>query len=496
LPRRICPKCQAAFDTDATHCPADGRKLLTVKDAVEERVGTTIDGRYTLLEVVGRGGMGSVYRAMQHSMERQVAVKLLTREISADEKLVKRFLQEARAAAALNHPGIITLHDFGQSESGELYLAMELLEGRDLAQLLHDEGSLTVERTMRLVNQLLDALEHAHERGIVHRDLKPENVFVSTDSRGREHVRVLDFGIAKLRQFDGAESLTGAGMVCGTPMYMSPEQAKDEEVDGRSDIYSVGVLMYEMLSGRPPFDGDSSMQIMLAHCKKPVPPLHLEAPWVRLELAEAIEWGLAKAPDHRPVDAHEFRMALDGAIEATRVVHVTSPYVGTVIEDQIEAKPAATPSLTFEIERAAVIRHSGWRWVATAAIVVVAVTGLWWALSSTAPQARTRSAVDTFELAPFDQPSTPAPARVALPEPSTAPRKPIVQPPPVPVARPELPKPEARTAEDAVQAEPRSLESEAPEPQQPKVTPRKRRRRPVRRRPTRPRPQKSTVPVW
>jgi serine/threonine protein kinase len=317
---RICVKCQESYFGDAERCPEDGGRLVVVGASQADRAGEVIDGKVTLLGLLGRGGMGAVYRALQHSMEREVAVKLLHKSFSDDATVVRRFLQEAKGASKLNHQNVITLFDFGQTEKGELYLMMELLEGRELGDLVEAEAPMDPQRAVGLICQVCDGLQHSHDFGLVHRDVKPDNIFVIAGSKRRgDFVKVLDFGIAKVKSADdtAASSLTKTGMVCGTPAYMSPEQAMGEEVDPRSDIYSVGVMLYEMLSGVRPFDGETPVKLLMSHVTEEPPTLREARPGLQIPAAleRVVMATLAKAPERRPPSASKLADLLMDALE-------------------------------------------------------------------------------------------------------------------------------------------------------------------------------------
>ena len=289
---RICETCHKVSTTEDEICPDDGGKLTPITKA-EDFVGRVIDDKLTLTGVIGRGGMGVVYRALQHSMDREVAVKLLHPSYSDDTEAVKRFLHEAKAASRLDHPNVITVFDFGRTEDGLLYLVMELLKGEELATTM--EGArLGAERSVHVLTQVCDAVHHAHERGLVHRDLKPENVFLLSGSAlRRDFVKVLDFGIAMMRSYEGIERLTQTGSVCGTPGYMSPEQILGDEVDRRSDVYALGVMAFEMITGTHPFPADTAMRQLLAHLET-APPTFAEV-GADVNMPPAIELVVMKA---------------------------------------------------------------------------------------------------------------------------------------------------------------------------------------------------------
>lgn len=320
---KICPVCDREFDDARDACPDDGSSLLIVRDRAAEQAdamrGKVIEGRYTIQEKLGAGGMGAVFAAEQTAVGRKVAIKVLGSEIASDKNAVKRFMQEARAASALSHPNTITIHDFGQTAEGELYLAMELVPGQTLAQVLRREGALAPERAVHIAHQILNALQEAHGAGIIHRDLKPENVIISPRSGNPDFLKVLDFGLAKLTDSDdGSHGLTQTGQVFGTPGYMAPEQAKGERCDLRADLYAVGVMLYEMLAGRRPFDGDNPLSVLVKHIQEPPPQFDALEPPVEVDLAlrTAVFRVLAKDREQRFASAAEMNEALMQAVES------------------------------------------------------------------------------------------------------------------------------------------------------------------------------------
>lgn len=270
-----------------------------------------IDGRYELHERLGEGGMGSVYRATHILMGKPVAVKLINDELSHMPSVIKRFEREARSASLLSDPHCIMVTDFGRSPRGDLYLVMELLDGEELATRLEREGALQPRTAVSITRQILSALAHAHAAGVVHRDLKPENVMLIEQGGSRDFVKVFDFGIAKIAGGpDNEEPLTQAGMVIGTPAYLSPEQALGDQADERSDIYAVGVMLYQMLAGEVPFGGDTAVKVLSKHLSDPVPRLPSDGS-IPSGLQEAIDTAMAKKIGDRFQTAEDFIAALD-----------------------------------------------------------------------------------------------------------------------------------------------------------------------------------------
>lgn len=272
-------------------------------------MGRTLPGGYTVLELVGVGGMGRVYRAEQQALGRTVAVKIIHSHLLSDESASARFITEARAASQLNHPNSVGVIDFGHTDDGLLYLVMEFLRGRDLARVVNESGLLPLKRLIDVVRQVLAALGEAHDLGIVHRDLKPENIILEPKRGGGDFVKVVDFGLAKVR---AERSVTKPGIVCGTPDYMAPEQGRGDPIDGRSDLYAVGVILFLMLTGKLPFEGDSPTQVVLLHLTMPPPDPRQVAPHRSIpdKLASVCLKALSKDPDQRFFNADDFSGSL------------------------------------------------------------------------------------------------------------------------------------------------------------------------------------------
>ncbi|MGC4000166.1 MAG: serine/threonine-protein kinase [Anaeromyxobacter sp.] len=267
-------------------------------------VGTVLDGRYALTGHIATGGMGAVFRAQHVHLRKQVAVKLLRPELSSAPDLVERFRREAEIASHLEHENIVKVTDFGRSAEGLLFLVMELLEGESLFDRLRREGPMSPDAAVPVLQQICAGLEAAHALGVVHRDLKPENVFLAQCAGGREVTKILDFGIAKLA-IPGSPSATQAGMVVGTPEYLSPEQAMGVAVDSRADLYTVGILAFRALTGRHPFQGADQRALLVNQASSPVPRLPEGRPelagWPRL--VGAVEAACRKDPAQRPQTA-------------------------------------------------------------------------------------------------------------------------------------------------------------------------------------------------
>src|ERR1700722_2857486 len=260
--------------------------------------------------------MGRVYRAEQTNLGRTVAVKIIHPHLVGEENAAARFITEARAASRLNHPHSVGIIDFGKSPDGLLYLVMEFLRGRDLARVIYEDGPLPFRRIVDVLRQTLAALAEAHNEGIIHRDLKPENIIVEPVRSGGDFVKVVDFGLAKIRADTSQPSITSPGIVCGTPEYMSPEQARGDVLDARSDLYAVGVILYQLLTGRLPFEADSPTQVVLAHLTRPPQDPRTLAPERKIPdtLAEIVLKALAKEPKDRFQDSDDMSSALASAL--------------------------------------------------------------------------------------------------------------------------------------------------------------------------------------
>jgi serine/threonine-protein kinase len=283
--------------------------------------GRVVAGNFRIDKLIGAGAMGNVYKAEQLSLSKPVAVKVLHAHLHSDEKLVTRFKREAKSASLLNHPNSIQIIDSGQDADGTLYIAMELLTGRDLAQVIRDDFPLSLSRVVRIMTQVMSALDEAHARGVIHRDLKPSNIMLIELRGQRDFVKVCDFGIAKATavEDDRAQMLTIQGLVCGTPEYMSPEQARAEAIDGRADLYSAAVILYQLLTGDIPFRAETPMGIISRHLSEaPLPP-SVRRPDLRLPKAvdEIAMRGLEKDRERRFPSALAFRDALEVMLNAT-----------------------------------------------------------------------------------------------------------------------------------------------------------------------------------
>ncbi len=336
---------------EGERCPFDGGTLVAAQSyaraGADPMLGRTMaSGRYTLLARLGAGAMGTVYRARQEGTGRDVALKILRRDRAFDAASKARFEREARANSALASAHTVTVYDFGQAEDGSLYLAMELLVGESLGDRLRDKKRMPPDQAVRITCEALMSLSEAHRKGIIHRDIKPDNLFLakrpSPDGKGtRDVCTVLDFGIAKVREQEGIKAVeTQAGMVFGTPRYMSPEQAQGRSLDPRSDLYSLGVILYQMLVGRPPFEEDEAVLVMARHIKTAPKPPRQAAPSANIpeEVERVVLRALAKSPNDRPGDADQFRLELERTMPAAERAALEAP--ASVVTSETQRLPA------------------------------------------------------------------------------------------------------------------------------------------------------------
>ncbi|PYS83336.1 MAG: hypothetical protein DMF67_09320 [Acidobacteria bacterium] len=335
-----CPQCHQPLREGAQFCTRCGSRTVRGRaDSLSESVptveraeadstsptvvaadplaGRVLDGKYEIVAQLGAGGMGAVYLARRVLIGDEVAVKVLHTRFVNDETLVERFRREARAAAQLNHPNVVTIHDYGEARgpAGFAYIVMELVRGESLRDLLRREGRMEAGRAVALMRGVCAGVGAAHRRDIVHRDIKPDNIIVipPDEDESAERVKVVDFGIAKLRDMAAEGALTHVGAVVGTPHYMSPEQCKGEPLDARADVYSLGALLYEMLAGSPPFTAANISGVILKHVSEPPPPVPQDLR-VPPALEEAIARSLSKDPEGRQRDATEFARDIQAAL--------------------------------------------------------------------------------------------------------------------------------------------------------------------------------------
>jgi eukaryotic-like serine/threonine-protein kinase len=323
----LCPTCRTQCEESVPICPLDGTQL----PAPPPLLGQILGDRYRILERIGEGGMGTVYLCEHVALGKRMAVKVLRPEFSSDEELVRRFQQEARAASQIGQENIVDVIDFGLTPDGSMYFAMEALEGESLAKVMRREGKLPLERAFPILGQICKALGAAHARGIVHRDLKPENVILLRRDDGCDFVKILDFGISKNGRGPETSRITRAGSIIGTPEYMAPEQAAASTVDHRCDIYALGVLAYEMVTGALPFQGETPLATLLKHQAEPPEPPSKRRPDLPQEAETLILRALVKRPEGRQQTMAEVAADLSLALAAIGLGPVYTPALGTAV---------------------------------------------------------------------------------------------------------------------------------------------------------------------
>jgi serine/threonine protein kinase len=317
--RMRCLRCQEEFSNGIQICPHDGTRLIVALP--DPMIGKTFADRYEIIEVLGRGGMSVVYKAQQIFMQNFVAIKVLHQTLNSDPTSFDRFKQEAVAAISIRDKNVIQVLDFGISDD-KAFLIMEYLEGQDLSDWLMKNGDMGVERALKIFIQACSGLAHAHAKGVIHRDLKPGNLFLMKEADGSDLVKIVDFGIAKIESNNNAssQSLTKTGEVFGSPLYMSPEQCHGKTLDARSDIYSLGCVLYETLTGMPPLMGVNSFETMNMHVGQQPVPVRACVPDkdIPQSLDECIIKALQKNPNQRQQTMQEFKQELIDSVKGSR----------------------------------------------------------------------------------------------------------------------------------------------------------------------------------
>ncbi|MCB9592946.1 MAG: protein kinase [Sandaracinaceae bacterium] len=424
-------------------------------EKVDRWVGRTISGTFRLEELIGEGAMGRVYSGVQLSLNKRIAVKVLHNHLGGDPRIAKRFHREAKAASRLSHPNSLQIIDFGGDDDGTLFIAMELLDGEDLQTIIDHDCPLTPARIADLMRQTLSALDEAHHSGIIHRDLKPENVVVIPEREG-ERVKVCDFGIAKIVESEGrSTAITKDGYVCGTPEYMAPEQARGEEIDARADVYSAGVMLYQLLCERVPFKAENALGVITKHLmEQPKPPRRVKPTWgIPRSLERIALKALEKDPKDRYASAKEMSRAIDeamiglGDLATHRLGEGPFASDGEVEPDEEEPAPTATEDV---IAKVVAPPSRGWMYALALSLVALAGAIVWYAQREPAPPrppvASPPEGPDP-EPEPIEAPTPPDPepvVRVAPPEPPPAP----------PVEEAPTPRRRSRRAEPTPEAPP------------------------------------------
>ncbi|HSN90331.1 MAG TPA: serine/threonine-protein kinase [Anaeromyxobacteraceae bacterium] len=441
---RECRECRKAIPETARFCTHCGAAAAPEAAPGDPWIGRTVNEKFRVEALIGQGGMGRVYRARHLALDRTVVLKMLHRAFSGDPQVAQRFQREARAASRLDHPNSIAVLDFGAAEDGTLFMAMEHLGGRDLARLVAEEFPLPEARLVRIGAQILSALDEAHARGVIHRDLKPENVMVETRRDEPDFVKVLDFGIAKISApGQGEPRLTQAGLVAGTPEYMSPEQARGAEIDARTDLYSMGVVLYQLATGDLPFQSETPVGFLTKHLAE-VP---VRARERRPEISEALDAVIARALEKDPAARFQSAGEMRDALLACA-----------------GARPAARPRpSTLETPHAAAEsrrRRRPYFWLFAGAMGL-ALAGGGTIVLVVQRSARERAAAPPAERAP----SAPAPTPETPAEPAGSPAAVPVRPPDRALALALFEKAEARrAAQDVEGAIPLYLAAEQADP--------------------------------
>ena len=461
-----CPKCLSVFRSGFPRCPLDGSVLQTLDD--DPLIGFVLAERYVIEALIGEGGMGRVYRARHIRMSRRFAIKVLFGDLAADGKARSRFSREAESSSRLSHPNVVSVIDFGETDEGLLYLVMDFIEGEELHRVVGKQAPFSTARALSLLRQLARGLGHAHDRGLVHRDFKTENILITTDA-GDEIARIVDFGIAVLGEMTAPEQrLTTEGMVLGTPAYMSPEQSTGEEIDHRADLFSLGVMLYEMLAGKLPFDG-SPIAMAKANLAARVPPIaervpgvradrRLEAVAMRLMAKEAekrfpsasallahLDTVFGRAADTEPPPMSETELppvavaelAANAEADPTPVRTMSEEFFARADEIELEGLPGQPTRETGRITRA-----ERRRWIIAGAVALTALLVTGGALYAHYRSRPDRPVAEATPSAP-EQPITTAPAPAAAVPDAGAAATPIAVTPavdaaPVPVAAREL----------------------------------------------------------
>jgi serine/threonine-protein kinase len=446
---KVCPQCGEVFGGGLRFCPKDGSALRASAPA-GELVGQVIAERYHVLDKLGEGGMGRVYLAEHIRMGRRCALKVMNPRLLHDPDSVGRFNREAANASRINHPNVAAIYDFGETTDDIVYLAMELVEGESLAAILGREGIIPENRTIQICLQIADALGAAHDLGIVHRDLKPDNVMISRSRAGGEQVKVVDFGIAKATE-GGKQTVTRTGYVLGTPAYMSPEQLLGESLDGRSDLYSLGCIIYEMLAGERAFAGPTGEVSIHQRLTEPPPNPRKANPNLSRRVGEVVTTAMARSPEQRFRTASALSEALKAAAtegsqgsswrgwlpwgqgrpSPAQVPAANSPDATTPVPlgwteavQPLPSKPGHNTTLLRH--RSARPKGRGAWLVAGSGVAVALVVSLLWRLLAPGPAPESsRVVVDTPEPA-----STPPVPQASAPPPAPAPTLGAVRLPP------------------------------------------------------------------
>jgi len=414
---RICPACRVDYGGGEVFCPVDATRLVTTSQMSfsplnpdDPLIGIVLAGRYLVKRRIGEGGMGLVYEGLHRDIDKRVAIKVLRDDLSSRPEVVARFRQEAKSASRIGHEHIVDVSDFGETTRGASYFVMEYLDGEDLGNVLGREVTIDTERACSIVLQCCRALSATHAKGIVHRDIKPENIFLIKRDGIDDFVKIVDFGIAKMSDIEteGApgRKLTKTGMIFGTPEYMSPEQAAGKDLDHRVDVYALGIILYECLASRVPFQGDTFMAVLTQHMFAELPPITELNPsaMVSPELDLVIRKALAKEPDDRYQDTDELAEAITCALDgrSSRATLMTPP-------------SAFGPPLVGHRDAVPLRKTSRWVWAASGLAAVAAAVGLGFAPVSQSGGGADASGVPAERISTLAEP-TALPKDEAIPD--------------------------------------------------------------------------------
>jgi len=371
---RFCTACSLKTEETGRFCPECGHALIDLARAETETsdppgdssaarlVGRVIDGQYELQGIIGGGSFGTVYRGRQLGLDRPVAVKVPTHEIASDPVMAKRFAREARSAARIQHPGVVAIYGVGELVDGRPYLVMELVDGAPLDKIL-ESGPIAPDRALKIARSIASALSETHAADVVHRDLKPTNIMWRRDRNGDDRITLVDFGIAVCKPGNADATRLTAGGLIGTPHYMSPEQAHGEAVDARADLYALGCLLHELVTGSPPFDG-SGFEVLLAHLGRPAPPPSEKNPAVPASIDHICQELMHKKPDDRPQHANEVVAMIDDALAELVGQGTQAPMPA---KKKKKAKPKKTIATVYDLPQRRSSRLAA-AFIATAAV--------------------------------------------------------------------------------------------------------------------------------